>query len=180
MSTSVACPLSPDYPIPDHPRAFHICMEGIPLEGHFRTPASEILARDKYADNHPAVNANHSSIKTKSTAPTSKAPPAHPFQSQVLTTPTNARWSSICIHLLATFAGFGILALPTQLKKSYSTATTLTQLSVKFYTIQTLCCICICIQGLPYRTPWTGVWIEISTIFLQCLVQSPGGPSNLS
>jgi hypothetical protein len=64
MSASTARPLSPDYPIPDHPRAFRICTEGVPLEGHFTTPASEIPARDMY-DNHPAVNANHASVEAK-------------------------------------------------------------------------------------------------------------------
>jgi hypothetical protein len=64
MADSAARPLTPDYPVPDHPRAFRICTEGVPLEGHFKTPASEIPARDTYG-NHPAINANHANIEAK-------------------------------------------------------------------------------------------------------------------
>jgi hypothetical protein len=60
---SKPCP-TPNYPIPDHPRAFRICTEGVPLEGHFTTPALEIPARETY-DNHPAVNDNHASVEAK-------------------------------------------------------------------------------------------------------------------
>jgi hypothetical protein len=64
MADSAARPLTPDYPVPDHPRAFRICTEGVPLEGHFTTPASKIPARDMY-DNHPAINANHANVEAK-------------------------------------------------------------------------------------------------------------------
>jgi hypothetical protein len=59
-----ACPLTPNYPVPDHLPVFHICTEGIPLEGHFTTPASDIPASNMY-DNHPAVNANHANVEAK-------------------------------------------------------------------------------------------------------------------
>jgi hypothetical protein len=64
MAASAARPLTPDYPVPDHPRAFCICTKGVPLEGHFTTPASEIPARDTY-HNHPTINANHANLKAK-------------------------------------------------------------------------------------------------------------------
>jgi hypothetical protein len=65
MTISAACPLTPDYPVvPSYPRAFCICTGGVPLEGHFTAPASEIPARDKY-DNHPAIGTNPASAKAK-------------------------------------------------------------------------------------------------------------------
>jgi hypothetical protein len=57
-------PLSSDYPVPDYPRAFCICTEGVPLQGDFTTPPSQILSRDDY-DNHPAVETNSVSVESK-------------------------------------------------------------------------------------------------------------------
>jgi hypothetical protein len=64
MLRTASRPLTPDYPIPDYPRAFRINTEDVPFEGTFTTPASEIPTRDYY-DNHPAVGANHSSVEAK-------------------------------------------------------------------------------------------------------------------
>jgi hypothetical protein len=64
MLETAACPLAPDYPVPDYPRAFRICTEGVPLEGHYTTPPAEIPAQDTY-DNHPASKGNHASVEAK-------------------------------------------------------------------------------------------------------------------
>jgi hypothetical protein len=64
MADSAARPLTPDYLAPEHPRAFCICTEGVPLQGHFTAPALKIPARDTY-DNHPAVKANHARVEGK-------------------------------------------------------------------------------------------------------------------
>jgi hypothetical protein len=59
-----ARPLSADYPISNYPRAFRICTKGVPLLGHFDTPALEIPARDTY-NNHPAVAAQQANVEAK-------------------------------------------------------------------------------------------------------------------
>ena len=64
MTESATRPLTSDYPKPDYERAFRVCTQGVPLEGRFQTPASEIPARDIY-NNHPAINANHASVEAK-------------------------------------------------------------------------------------------------------------------
>jgi hypothetical protein len=64
MITSDECWLTPDYPIPDYPRAFRICTEGVLLQGHFTTPAMAIPLHDAY-DNHPAVDTNHKSVEAR-------------------------------------------------------------------------------------------------------------------
>jgi hypothetical protein len=64
MINTDARPLAADYPIPDYIQAFKICTEGVPLQGNFTTPASQIPCRDAY-DNHPAVATNHASVEAK-------------------------------------------------------------------------------------------------------------------
>ncbi len=61
---TAARPLALDYPVPDYPRAFRICTEGVPLAGNYTTPATKIPARDTY-DNHPAIRENHASVEAK-------------------------------------------------------------------------------------------------------------------
>jgi hypothetical protein len=57
-------PPSSDYPVPDYPHAFRICTKGVPLQGNFTTPASQIPRRDEY-NNHLAVETNRESVESK-------------------------------------------------------------------------------------------------------------------
>jgi hypothetical protein len=54
----------PGFPPADYPRGKRGCTEGVPLKGHFVSPASAIAARDRY-DNHPAVKDNHDAVEAK-------------------------------------------------------------------------------------------------------------------
>jgi hypothetical protein len=64
MVQTEARPLSLDYPVLDCHGAFRICTKGIPLQGDFITPLSQIPCRDAY-DNHQAVAKNSTNIEAK-------------------------------------------------------------------------------------------------------------------
>ena len=57
-------PAPSSLPVPDLARGFHICTEGVPLQGSFTSPAAEIPVRDRY-DNHPGIALHHAEVERK-------------------------------------------------------------------------------------------------------------------